>query len=205
MSKKVSVIIPYVKDRGYLNEAIESVNNQTYKNIELVLEKSDNSQGVNINNGFKKCNGDFICVLHDDDILPLDSIEKRVVSMGNYDFIHGKGVQFKSDNGKTVLTYTPDMAKPTLQDMVIKNRIHGGTTMYSRKVLETVSYDESLITGEEYDFHLNLINLGFNLGYVDYVVYKYRLHNNQKSRGVGSIDKKVRLDIINKIKNKYNV
>ena len=38
---KVSVIIPYNKDRGWLNEAIESVNNQTHKNIELILSQSD--------------------------------------------------------------------------------------------------------------------------------------------------------------------
>ena len=36
MSKKVSVIIPYFNKGKYIKEAVESVINQTYKNIEIV-------------------------------------------------------------------------------------------------------------------------------------------------------------------------
>ncbi len=55
MLPKVSIIIPYKIDRGYLNEAIESVKNQTYKGeIELILSQSNGSVSYNLNQGILK-------------------------------------------------------------------------------------------------------------------------------------------------------
>ena len=38
MNPLVSIIIPYSVDRGYLQQAIDSVKNQNYTNIELLIQ-----------------------------------------------------------------------------------------------------------------------------------------------------------------------
>lgn len=173
----VSVIIPYIEDRGFLKEAIQSVENQSYK-CELILSKSNNSVGYNLNRGIEKCTTDFWAYLSEDDILPTDSIEKRIEAIGDADFIHAKGVIMDDS------IYTPHIpAKlyPTLKDMLKKNHILGGTGMYRTEWHEKVQWNEELWTGEELDFHLNLLSKGAKIAYCDEFVYLYRTHKGQKS------------------------
>jgi glycosyltransferase involved in cell wall biosynthesis len=48
---KVAIIIPYQNDRGYLGEALKSVERQTYPAdlIELIEVQSENTVGHNLN------------------------------------------------------------------------------------------------------------------------------------------------------------
>lgn len=106
MQKKVSIIIPTYKRSDFLDRAIESCLNQTYKNIEVIVvddndadsEYSQNNlnvlskydgvkyikNGKNMggnysrNNGVKNSTGDFIAFLDDDDEFLPEKIEKQV-------------------------------------------------------------------------------------------------------------------------------
>jgi hypothetical protein len=65
-------------------------------------------------------------------------------------------------------------------------------------------FDESLWTGEEYDLHLKFLSKGAKIGYIDKVVFRYRLHDLQKSIGKHSNEYKAkRKEAIEAIKNKY--
>ncbi len=121
-----TVIIPYIKDRGFLEKAIESVHEQTVE-CDLILSQSDNSVGYNLNRAIKKCTTDFWIYLCDDDILPVDSVELRMKAMKDNDFIHGNGIVYGS---VVASARTPENKKPTVQDLVEKNYIFGGTGMY---------------------------------------------------------------------------
>ena len=56
--------------------------------------------------------------------------------------------------------------------------------MYRRSVFEEIGlFNESLWTGEEYELNLRALSHGFKIGYVDKVLYYYRLHQEQKSIG----------------------
>lgn len=199
---KVSIIIPYNRDRGYLKEAIASAEAQTYKNIEIIKSLSNGSQGFNFNQGVKESAGELICYLHDDDLLPHDSIELRVKAMKDFDFIHGKGKELI--NGITSdYTYSTS-GHPTLKEMLIVNRIMGGTTMYRRDLFDTFRFDESLWTGEEYDFHLMLLKAGKTIGFVDEHVYIWRRHALQKSVGNQNAAYQRKRDVaINEFKKRY--
>lgn len=200
----VSVIIPYNKDRGYLQAALESIERQTYKNYEIILSQSNNSVGYNFNQGVKKSVGDYVCYLAEDDFLPIDSLENRVRCMihSDYDFIHSRGKRLFKDATTKLYGLTNPVA--TLKEMLESNQICGGTTMYKRSIFDSELFDETLTTAEEYDFHLKLLSKGYNLGFLDEVTYYLRQHNYQKSIGNLSVEyQSKRKEIINKIKLRY--
>lgn len=100
--KLISVLIPVYNTEKYLNECINSVLNQTYKELEIILIDDgstdssgaicdkfadldarikvihNNNSGVSVsrNTGIEASTGEYICFVDSDDFLPLDSIEK---------------------------------------------------------------------------------------------------------------------------------
>lgn len=199
---KVSVIIPYKTDRGYLNEAIESIKNQNYDgDIEIILSQSDKSVSYNLNEGIKIATGEFIKYLCDDDRLTPNSIADSVQSMAHFDFIHGKAINFYPNGLRSI--FVPRVPFPDIKQMKHKNIIHGGSLMYRRDVFERFGlFDESLTCAEEYDFNMMLLSKGAKLGYCNSTLYEYRRHDEQKSLGKG-IDQKERAIKIKAIQDRY--
>lgn len=130
--KKVSVIIPVYNSSKHIKECLESVINQTYKNIEIIVvddASSDNSTEIiknlndpriNIiqlkqnlgvararNKGIEIATGDYICFLDSDDYWILDKLEKQVkfIEANNYTFIYA-GYKFLKNN-KTHIAHVP--------------------------------------------------------------------------------------------------
>ncbi len=201
---KVSIIIPYTKDRGYLQEAVDSAINQTYEGeIEIIHSQSDGTVGYNINQGIKRSTGDYIKYLCDDDMLTPWSISESVIAMEGNDFIHGKAINFWEDGKKTA--WIPNMEQLTFNEMLYKNQIHGGTLMYRRDVFDRVGYfDEILDCAEEYEFNLRCLYYGMKLGYCDNYVYLYRRHEDQKSLGNSSAEyQAIRQEKIQAIKDRF--
>lgn len=193
----VSVIIPYNVDRGYLNEAISSVEAQTYHEWEIIESQSDNLCSYNLNSGIEAANGEFVKILAEDDLLPLDSLEILVSHIANCDFIYGDGENFGDLRGWPERYYDHTTY---LQEMLQGNCINGGGTLYRRDVLlEVGGYDDSLWTAEEYDLHLKLLKNGYKHKHIPKVVYKYRRHSGNKS----GQDREKRHELIKKIRQRY--
>lgn len=111
--KKVSVIIPTYKRSRYISRAIESVVNQDYKEIEIIVvddngkdtEEQKNTQNVveqyddiiyivheknsngshARNTGINVASGEYICFLDDDDIFDREKIIKQVKKLDSLD------------------------------------------------------------------------------------------------------------------------
>lgn len=200
---KVSIIIPYKTDRGWLSEAVESVHNQTHKDIELILSQSDNRIGYNINRGVEKATGDYIKYFAEDDLLTPNCIEDSLKAIDGYDFIHGNAINF-FESGREEL-YKPPVTHPTVMRMVHSNVFHGGTMFYRADVFQRFGmFNESLWTGEEYDFNLMLLSKGAKVGYCDEVLFRYRRHKAQKSLGNRDrLYQNKRTQAINQIKQQY--
>ena len=202
MQPKVSIIIPFNRDRGWLKEAIDSVNNQTYTGeIELILSQNEKGVSYNLNRGIERANGEFIKYLCDDDRLTPNSIEDSVKAMEGKDFIHGRAISFFDDGRKDL--FTPPVLNPDVNRMILGNCMHGGTLMYRADVFKRFGlFDETLTTGEEYDFNMKIMKGGAKLGYTDSILYEYRRHRTQKSLGHG-VDQRSRASQINKIRRRY--
>jgi len=190
----ISVIIPYKEDRGYLQEALDSLDKQTFKDFEVIQEQSDNLVGVNVNRGIKKAKGKYICYLCDDDMLTPDSLKDRFEFMesNNFDFIHSKGLQLFSDGVTKPYNLTNEYAQ--FNSVLLDNGIMGGSTMYRGDMLKENLFNEDLWTCEEWELHLRLLNNNYKLGFLNKITYIYRRHGQQKSIGNISIDYQAKRD-----------
>jgi hypothetical protein len=190
---KTTIIIPYNTDRGFLSSAIKSAQGQG-----IILEsQSDGSVGYNVNRALEQVTTPFYCVLAEDDELTPNAIALREAAIGDNNFIHSRAEMFGNHEGLIhwIRPY------PTLADLLRFNCICGSTTLYRT---ECGLWDESLSTGEEYDYHLRLLSEGRPFGFLDEVTFRYRRHAEQKS--IGNVSKAYqdkRAEVIRGIKGRY--
>jgi glycosyltransferase involved in cell wall biosynthesis len=197
----ISVIIPYDKDRGYLKQCIESVENQTYKDFEIVLSQGFDPVAVNFNNGLKKAKGEFCKFVTEDDWLPENSLQDLINGIEDYTWVFANSFQVEADG---TWIYKPPKEALQFASNVQGNKIHGGTTLYRTEVLREIGgMKEHLWTGEEYEMHLNLFSKGFLPGYINKVVYYHRLWSGQKSKQYRKKRKHERENELKKIRSLY--
>lgn len=214
MKPRVSIIIYYKEDRGWLKDALLSVRNQRYAGkVELLIE-TGGTASENLNRGIKKATGKYIRYLSEDDLLPQYSIHQGVLQFekDNADFLHANAINFFGypviyDDGHISFSgrferQKPVLKYPTLADLLVKNPIHGGTVMYKTELLKENLFDESLTCAEEYDLNMKLLSKGAVLDYCNADLYLYRRHALQKSLGKG-VDQTKRRQIIEQIQNRY--
>lgn len=127
MNKKVSIIIPVYNAEKFLDKCIESLQNQTYKNLEFVfIDDGSKDHSVNIlkkyakndkrikiirqknagpgparNNGMKQSTGDYLTFVDSDDTINPDYIEQLMTHIKDNDMILC-GFQRVDSNGKVV-------------------------------------------------------------------------------------------------------
>ena len=179
----VSIIIPYKKDRGWLQEAIDSVP----KYAQLIVSQGEGNWPANFNKGLQQATGQYIKWLHEDDMLTPNCIVDSINAFEKTgaDFIHGNVIEIRMyANGRQSRWKSP-IEIPTLGNMLQKNTIHSASLMYKREVFNQVGLmDESLNTAEEYEFNLRCLKAGLKLGYCDSTLAYYRRHFLQKVRVV---------------------
>ena len=199
-SHTISVIVPYVKDRGYLEQCMESLDKQTFQDFELILSKSEESLPVNFNRGLAKAKGEFIKMVQDDDWLPPDGLKHLVEHIHVSPWIVGDVWQCRENR-------RPFIHKPPYLDFkrqVEHYDMHMGSTLYRRDVLEDIGgMDETLLTGEEYDMHLKLLQRGYQPAYIAKPVYCYRMWSGGKSVIFRQQNKEWRKNELEKIRTRY--
>lgn len=127
MNEKISLIIPVYNVEIYLTECLESIINQTYKNIEVVLiddgstdksgkicddyakkyenvnviHKQNEGLGPARNDGIKNATGKYVVFIDSDDYIDNDMIEELYINMKRYnvDYVRN-GYKKVTNNGK---------------------------------------------------------------------------------------------------------
>ncbi len=179
---KVSVIIPAYNAEEYLRRALDSVINQVYKNLEIIViddASSDNTKSIikeyaekddrivpfysSINKGvstarnigLKAATGDFVMFLDSDDELTKDAIRRLIDVSNDYcsDFIDSYHLLFyKKKNGK-VCSFT--------EKKIPKKPLVLGNINQNIKILDTYTYvtgkliRRSLLDGLTFDESLS--------------------------------------------------
>ena len=203
--KKVSVIIPCYNHGQFIEEAINSVVNQTYENIEIICiddGSSDNSieiiqnilkstpniklikqenQGVvkARNTAISASNGDYILPLDADDKIAPTYIEKAVDILDKFPeigIVYCNAEYFGNKTGKWKL---PDFDK---NEIIFANQIFSCALFRKLDFDNAGKYKEYMNKGlEDWDLWLSFIENGLKVYKIDETLFFYRLQN-QESR-----------------------
>jgi len=198
----VTIVVPYIEDRGYLDRCLSSIEAQTYPDIEIITVKSPLSVSKNINIGLKKAKGEFFKEVGEDDWLPPNSIADLVEGIQGHDWVCANAINVAEGIESREI---PLLENLMFENMVRHNAIHNGTTLHRTKILREVGgMDESLWTAEEYELHLRMMKRGYLPHYIDKFVYFYQIWRGQKSLQLRRADKHKRDEEIKRIQALYS-
>lgn len=212
----VSIIIPCFNQGVYLNECIDSIKNQTYDNIEIVLVNDASTDGVteNIINEFKsiKIKNRNIAIIHNEKnlglpgtrneginasigefILPLDADDKissNFISSCVSEIIKGKKDIIR---GRTLFfgSRTGEWVHKPYNFKVLKYENVAPCTCLFKKIHweEVGGYKEDMVNGyEDWEFWINMGKHGHTMGDCKEAIFYYR----QKSKSMVVESNKIR-------------
>ena len=142
---KVSVVVPVYNVEKYLKRCLDSIINQTYKNIEIIL----------VNDGSKDNSRD-ICEEYEknfDNIILINQENGGLSAARNtgLEYVKGEAVTFvDSDDWLELdaIKYYVDSMKKYNVDMVVTNNIR--TKDYQKNILQPNNIKEEVLTQEDY-------------------------------------------------------
>ena len=192
---KVSIIIPYFNQPDYVQEAVDSVNDSNYRNIEIVVvndgsttsealqafdkldgvvkvSKSNGGLGSARNAGIIASSGQFILPLDADDKIHPDYMRLGVEALVNNPEL--SYVSCHAHNfGAFESSYIPVGYIPEL--MPFMNTDGKCTNLFRRSVFEgNVEYDEIMSSYEDWDFLLTLHEKGHKGDVIPKELFFYR-------------------------------
>ena len=226
MDKLVSAIITTYNRLEHLKKALNSVQKQTYKNIEIIVidgseseetknyiskynkiiyAQSDTSHPNALRNlGIQCSSGTFVAFLDDDDLWEKDKITKQVQCFENNDIglcYTGKNV-IDSNNKKMKYSYKKGRFKSSNTSIMWDNFIGiTSSIMIKKNIVDAVgNFDESLPALQDYDFCIRICNHYKVLGIDEPLVsYRYSHAQNQVSKNIKKFNAACKI-----LKNKYS-
>jgi glycosyltransferase involved in cell wall biosynthesis len=197
MGEKISIIIPVYNTAQYIEKCIDSLCNQTYKNLELILvddgsnietknklkelsskidiiiHQENYGQSFARNLGIKIAKGDFIIFVDSDDYVEVDFCKKLIQN-----YTENTSVVTCSSNiiieGIITSVFVP--IGGNIKN-AIKNNIALGTSLFVKQDLIAIGgYDESMRKGfEDWEMLIRLLNYtGKQVSVVKEPLYNYR-------------------------------
>lgn len=200
--KKVSVIIPCFNQAKYLEDAINSVLNQTYKNIEIILindASTDNTKEIakkylnkvdnfvfidnktnlglssSRNIGISNSSGEYILPLDADDEIKPTYIEKAVSILDSNEKI---GIVYSKAEFFGVISGEWELPAYNLKNFILENCIFCSALYRKKDWLKAGKYDETMKNAlEDWDLWLSFIELGFEPYQIPEILFRYRKHS----------------------------
>lgn len=193
----VSVIMPCYNQANYLQEAVDSVLNSSYKNIEIIIvnDGSTDPQSIQILNKFKapksklihqknkgviiarnvaveNSQGKYILPLDSDDKIHPEYIKKSVSVLEQNENIGIVGCITELFGKKQGLFDFPKYKFPD----ILKGNVLVASCMFRKEDWQKVGgYNPNMIYGlEDWDFWLSIIKTGKNVFQFDEVLFYYR-------------------------------
>lgn len=202
---KVSVILPFYGYSKYLSESIDSVLNQTLKDIEVIavedakdgrfeneatLEKYKHDPRIrylknkireglsgSLNKGMSSARADYIARQDADDISLPDRLSLQYNFLKESDgVVVGINMIIIDDDGEvTGSRKYPETIKG--KAMLLRNLVADPAVMFDKKtILSLGGYDPKMRNGEAYDLWLRLLDKGYKIYNLPNYLIKYRYH-----------------------------
>lgn len=183
----LSVIMPVFNAEKYLQEAIDSILNQTFSDFELLIlndKSTDNSKAiiernaakdprivfidkvVNVgpanlrNEGFETAQGTFVALMDADDISKPDRFAKQIDALTQNPEI-GVCATFYTlfrENGKRQLISVPTQHADIKRAFLFYNPIGNPTIMLRKEVLKDFRFDNDFVPIEDYELWNRLLD-----------------------------------------------
>jgi glycosyltransferase involved in cell wall biosynthesis len=207
----VSVIIPFY-NCPYIDQAIASVLNQTYKNIEILViddgstreqhriapfssrihyfGKTNGGTGSALNHGLRFAGGQYFAWLSSDDIMYPHKIERQVSFMEQHKaLISCTDFHLINEVGQitmSALAVKFPSHRKLIEALLTFCPINGSTVMMHRSLPEKIGYfNESLGCTQDYDYWLRTHLSRIDFYFINEVLTLYRWHDK-----MGSVQKK---------------
>lgn len=197
----ISIIMPVFNGAKFLNDAIDSILNQTYTNFEFIIvdDKSTDSSlkiiksysdnrikvlqnkinsGVafSLNKALKIAKGKYIARMDADDISYPNRIEKQVKFLDQNPHTIAVGCQVKiiGDNNQITGTRHYPIDPKTCHDyLMLTSPIQHPTLMARAEVYKNIGYTSEYKTAEDWDLYFKFLNYG-QLSNINQYLYSYR-------------------------------
>lgn len=197
---KVSILMNGYNAQKYLQEAIDSVYAQTYKDWEIVFIDNcsvDNTQkivesydnkikyykteqnlliGAARNYGLKYCSGEYLAFLDTDDIWIKDKLEKQIAVLDGhkeFQFCYG-GVIYIDEESKEIGRMLPNAKSGNVFMQQLKRYEINQQAIIVRNNIE-IKIDEKLRHSPDFDLFMTLSSIYKGYVFDEYLV-KYRKH-----------------------------
>ena len=213
----VSVVIPNYNYARYLRAAVDSVLEQTYREIEIIVVddgSTDGSrkildsygervqtifqrnQGVSAarNNGVKASRGEFIAFLDADDSWLPSKIEKQVQCL-KWDMSIGLvhvGVVEIDAAGNVIRELLDGGAGDVWRDLLMfssRGIFGGGSGVMMRREIfdEAGGFDPQLSTSADWDLYFQ-VSSRHKVGFISEVLLRYRIHQSNMHSNIGLME-----------------
>lgn len=203
---QISIALPVWNGAKYLDLAIQSVLDQSFADLELIIiddSSTDESPQIikffqaqdsritvirnktnlklpgSLNVGFKKARGEWFTWTSDDNVMEKDCLELLInaVEKQKIDFIYSD-YKVIDENGDFLKINQTGPA----ENLFMENTI-GACFLYNRRVADKIGeYDVQKFMFEDYDYWVRIYKAGIQMTHLSNLSpYKYRLHESQLS------------------------
>ncbi|MEW6608546.1 MAG: glycosyltransferase [bacterium] len=207
----ISIIIPTYNAENFLPQAINSVVEQTYQDIEIIVVddgSTDNTKRIiepfmdkiyyiykdnggpasARNVGIKSSKGEYIAFLDADDIWLPQKLELQInlfQQCQEIDWIHTNLVLIdESGNVIGIRKLTEILSGSIFKILFMENWVLTSSVMMKRECLKIIgNFDETLSVNQDYDLWLRLSHY-YKCGYLEQPLVKYRIHHAQNTKKI---------------------
>jgi len=206
----VSVIVPVYNRADLVGKTIESILDQDYNRIEVlvindgstdnslqvirsfadrypekvvVIDQQNSGQVRARNAGLQKARGEFIAFLDSDDTWERQKLSLQIpLFRGDVGLVYS-AIREVTANGSCLRTVwcDPGMRGNIYRQLLVQNRMTGGSVVISRRALESVGgFDESFKAAENWDLWIRIAER-FRIEFVNQPLVNYLCHSENMS------------------------
>ncbi len=216
----VSVVIPTYNRAALLERALESVRQQTYTNLDIIIVDDASTEDIHHlvdsiedpriryirhdvnrggaaarNTGIRAASGEFVGFLDDDDAWEPDKTKEQLKILRNYEVVLCASTQPGKRVSKRESKKTVD-----LEDLRQGKFTGGGTGLLMAKasVLKETMFDESLPCYQDWDLFIRIAQKQ-KIAYLDKVFVRYnqddhvRITNSGRSASPAEVEQRLRM------------
>ena len=210
----LSILMPVYNVENYIEEAVYSILNQTFRDFELIIlddcspdkslqivkkiidpririyhgEKNVGLANI-LNVGLKLARGKYIGRMDSDDISDLSRFERQIHYMESHPDVDLCSCAMELFGAKNDIWIRNSNFEEIKISALFFSPILHASSVWRRKSFEELEFRQEMVPAEDYDLWTRAIAKGLKLINIPEVLYKYRIHPTQITNSVSSVQK----------------